>query len=782
MVALEECRLPVRSSSGELIGHIKLTASSDPKSTESAPIIEMEESEAREHGESTIQLMESERYEYEVEAANGRDLRLRSSLSKRRRNLGLVGFPDAGLIETRSYCGTLLLELVEGTVNDNIQASGAVLIDVRSVKVQYRTEYRGMLRRMSDEMAALVVDMRASAKVGFRSTFEDRKDAGWLQIQMELLREVLDSADFAASMQRILSFPHECLSTFIEAVSTDRPIRWTPSAIRQLAIRNPRRGLLEGHPLRTTSGLQSVAEKVLLPLKSRDLDTPENRFIKYALGEFRSFLSVAYEVFNSKKGWGASASLAKRLAASVEDWLGRAMFREVGDMRFAPLGSPVLHRKAGYREVLRWWLRFRTAAELSWEGGEDVFRAGQRDVASLYEYWLFFELLTWFCDKCRGGARPKIEELVDGLDNGSPSLSLKKQIELGPFEGVIEGSNRRLSAKFSYNRRFESSEMREAGGSWTRNMHPDYTLTFWPSELDEKYAEENELLVHIHFDAKYRVESIAGLFGDSKDDGSDPEEESDGNYKRQDLLKMHAYRDAIKRSQGAYILYPGRNNAATRFSGFHELLPGLGAFGVAPNEDGKAQGMDSLSAFLDEAVAHLTNRATAQERLSYHLRSAYRGKVETKSVAEMTWKETDHIAPDARALPPSEHWVLVSAPVSQATFDWTVAHAIFAFDLGDDSTGIDVPPRLSAIRHCMVGVDGEATPHAMLCLTKLGFRLLSGEKLSNELHPSAIGSHTYAVFAVEVDVDLIGLKSLSAAPMSSKFITLSELLILSSAH
>jgi len=44
-------------------------------------------------------------------------------------------------------------------------------------------------------------------------------------------------------------------------------------------------------------------------------------------------------------------------------------------MRFAPLGSPVLQRKAGYREVLRWWLRFRTAAELSWEGGEELFHA-----------------------------------------------------------------------------------------------------------------------------------------------------------------------------------------------------------------------------------------------------------------------------------------------------------------------------------------------------------------------------------------------------------------------
>jgi predicted component of viral defense system (DUF524 family) len=57
----------------------------------------------------------------------------------------------------------------------------------------------------------------------------------------------------------------------------------------------------------------------------------------------------------------------------------------------------VLQRKAGYREVLRWWLRFRTTAELSWEGGEELFYAGQRDVASVYEYWVFFA-------NCSGGS------------------------------------------------------------------------------------------------------------------------------------------------------------------------------------------------------------------------------------------------------------------------------------------------------------------------------------------------------------------------------------------
>jgi predicted component of viral defense system (DUF524 family) len=81
------------------------------------------------------------------------------------------------------------------------------------------------------------------------------------------------------------------------------------------------------------------------------------------------------------------AALSHRLAETaetVEHWLGRKLFCEVGAMRFAPLGSPVLQRKAEYLEVLPWWLMFSVAAELSWEGGEELFYVDQCNVACLY--------------------------------------------------------------------------------------------------------------------------------------------------------------------------------------------------------------------------------------------------------------------------------------------------------------------------------------------------------------------------------------------------------------
>src|SRR4029453_18745659 len=85
------------------------------------------------------------------------------------------------------------------------------------------------------------------------------------------------------------------------------------------------------------------------------------------------------------------------------------------------------------------------------------------------------------------------------------------------------------------------------------------------------------------------------------------------------------YRDAIKRSQGAYVLYPGRRgNSPVTFKGFfHEILPGLGAFAIAPDESGTAQGMQALQEFLDEVLLHLANRTTARERISYHVSEAY---------------------------------------------------------------------------------------------------------------------------------------------------------------
>src|SRR5947207_8850598 len=196
MIVKPSAEIPFRSASGVLVGQVMLTPVRDAIAAAIAPLIQIDPADAQEHGETEIQLRESESYEYEVKASSGGDFRLRCSLAQRRRTIK-SGQPDAGRLDTSCWCGTLLLELVEGTAVQGPPIATA-LLDVRSVKLDYRTEYRGMLRRIAQELADLVADARSSAKVSFRSSFEERRDAGWMQIQIELLREIVESTEFTA--------------------------------------------------------------------------------------------------------------------------------------------------------------------------------------------------------------------------------------------------------------------------------------------------------------------------------------------------------------------------------------------------------------------------------------------------------------------------------------------------------------------------------------------------------------------------------------------------------
>jgi predicted component of viral defense system (DUF524 family) len=715
-----------------VVARVRITPDSNhtgPDAT--APLVRLNPEAATEHGEAEIQLREAGRYEYEVDCGSDpRDLRLRQRSQPRlvRRRTLRGNQADAGRIETGNYCGTLLLEIVEGPGDDEARPSLATaLVEVRSIKLAYRSEYRGMLRSLAEELAALVVDARSSAKLGFHSNFQDRDEAGWFQVQLELLREILEGADFAAALQRILTYPHETLEQELQEIPIDRPFKWTPKAVQRLVTSHVRRALPEGHPLRVGAGLETVASRVLVVRKTPTLDTAENRFLQHALRDFHGFLVRAGQAFDNASGdWAMPAGLARRLALGVEQWLSRSFFREVGPMETAPLGSPVLQRKAGYREVLRWWLRFRTAAELSWEGGEDLFRAGQRNVADLYEYWLFFALLKWFRARfASDGAPLAIEDLLDGLDEGSPNLRLKKQTQLGPFSGAYGTSQRKLNAMFCYNRHFEVTLARHEGGSWTRKMHPDYTLTFWPAGLTPEQAEAQELLVHVHFDAKYRVEDVDRLFGNRDMDDADEEDAANpGNYKRQDLLKMHAYRDAIKRSEGAYVLYPGdqlcrdaqhdpAKSGADRWPhtmwGFHEILPGLGAFALAPDDAGNPQGMDHLERFLDEVLENLCNRAAFRERRASALHEALRQDMALRAEGQqpdlggLLLRDAPELDADNLRLPPAPEMVVIVGWVrGWRHLRWVVRHDRIVLRLTSKRGALPLIKSLAAASHILL--------------------------------------------------------------------------------
>lgn len=588
------------------------------KETDQDSLLELDAKDALDEGEECIQLLEGCGYEYFL-PDNSYELQnseiVRPSRAHRHH----------GRLEPNIYVGRLLL-----TVLQNCAVSDEVAVEVRSVKADYRTEYRTMLEDITGRCVDLL--MSHSSPVTQRFTVDYDTSSRTLYQRFAFVKSIVDSDEFRNAVHRITAMPVTGWKQRIEERDIRRAGRITPSQLHQIATKSDRIELPADHPLRHQN-LSSVPARLTAVSKTDTVDIAENRFVKHALQEFQNFCAmvcdhIEYKRLEKQPVYGEAKALADRLG----QYLSHSVFRELSRLHTLPLNSPVLQRKEGYREILRVWLMFDLAAKLCWNALDDEqYQAGKRDVATLYEYWVFFRLLEVVGSVFSIDSK-ETEKLIQETNDGM-GLQLRQGRHIA-LAGVCTMNGRKLHVKFHYNRTFGRSEY-PLKGSWTQQMRPDYTLSVWPQAFSEDEAEKQELIVHIHFDAKYKVDGLKYLLDETAslpepedfDSLSEEEqnkwleaanqektEQKEGTYKRADLLKMHAYKDAIRRTGGAYIIYPG--SVSRKHHGFHEIIPGLGAFPLSPSNGDS--GEEELRKFIVEVVQNLTNRASQREELSYY--------------------------------------------------------------------------------------------------------------------------------------------------------------------
>ncbi|MDB5384739.1 MAG: hypothetical protein JWM11_385 [Planctomycetaceae bacterium] len=732
-----EAFVPFLDQAGRQLGLLRLVESGTTAHT----ILILTEDEARQAGEESVQLLEGFVYDYALVDAQGPWRVSSSGLVKPnviQRGLGRIDTSvETGLFE-------ILLEN-EFTQEPVARAS----VEIRSHKIDYRTDYRGMLGAIADQCAELLYDVRATAKM--RLTPKSQLDPENLQRRLEFLSATIQSREFFAALHQITSAPHQVLRHAVESTPVGRIRRGGRDISRQLASGSCRQKLPADHPLSirmVAAGIAtpSVPSNVQVAVRFDSLDTPENRFVKYVVETFREFLGRA------RAQLGRSTSLASKrlernigyLAGKLNEVLTQSFFREISAPTCIPLGSPVLQRKAGYRELLLTWLKFELAADLAWQGGSEVYGAGKRDTSALYEYWVFFQLLRLFRDKFELDVSLG-SSLFEVTDAGL-NLKLKVHSPLG-IEGRCVRQSRRLHVRYHYNLTYKQTEDRGTAGSWTRRMRPDFTLSFWPEGFSIEDAEMQELAVHIHFDAKYRVDNIAELFGLADDDMSNEKsEQKRGSYQRGDLLKMHAYRDAIKRSEGAYIIYPGKTTDPTHFQGFHEILPGLGAFSLRPGTDGQGVGLQHLSRFIDDTIAHVCNRATAREQSNYHLFQVYQSGISSNDNKLTSQIPEMDESVGMRAQPPTEQTVLVGWFDDEEHEAWIRRAGLYNFRAGDRSGSIRLAPEIAQADYLLLHTHGNRASSGLYRILKRGPRLFTNQELRKRGYPRE--STTDAIYAV----------------------------------
>jgi predicted component of viral defense system (DUF524 family) len=735
-------------SCGNAIGILRLY----PQTGSDAEILLISEVEARDSGEAQVQLLEGGRYEYEL-------LFLKESDS--RGGIGLfVEFGEHGRMlapsksPTRPHTGILSLGLNTGRLPLCLRADSDVLargvVEIRSRKLTYQDDYRKMLESITEYGIDLLMELRSPSQL--KAVPDPSQSPQTITQRFAFLRSLLGSRTFQDALHRIISHPHQRWGAEETVLNVRRGFRPDGRTIRQLAKSSKRMPLPAGHSL-TIAGIHSIPERVVVLSNTQTLDTPENRFVKFALGSFVAFLGKMRSAVSEK----ADARLITEISGLIgklENAVAAEVFRAASDPEILPLGSPVLQRKEGYREVFQAWLRFDMAARLVWRGGDDVYGAGQRDVAALYEYWVFFQLLEIVC-KAFDFKRPPADQFIQETSDGF-GLKLKSGTQMD-FYWIAPNGSRKLKVRYSYNRSFSHKLDGGVEGSWTERMRPDYTLSIWPADFSPEQAEAQELMSHIHFDAKYRIENIQQLFGVSDEELTqagqeidaelevEKREQEDGRYKRADLLKMHAYRDAIRRTHGAYVIYPGTKSR--RWEGFHEILPGIGAFPLRPEG-----GATELEEFLKKIAVHACYRASARERHSYHTYQVYRAEEPATpylaNLLHRVWPEQDG---ETRARPPAEVNVLVGFCKGADHLNWIQNQKRYNVRTGSGAGSLRLSPEVSSAKYLLLH-EAVSKTCGLYRITGDGPLIFSKDDLLNQGYPTLPSQDFYLVFDIEVAI------------------------------
>lgn len=686
------------------------------------------EENAAENNEARYQLVEGCYYDYQLSDSGyvlgdiGENI---VQQHKRTANLGTFA-PNI-------FVGTLSIPLLDRNTSEELCK---IELEVQSVKSGYRNDYRDMLELITEKCTDLL--LQANSPVSQHFEIDYTKDSQTLYQKFAFIKSVIGTDEFAEAIHRIVTAPVTKWTETTQEKDIRNARRFSNANIKEILKGGKRTKIPETHYLRSY-GIDTLPERITTIRKTDSVDTPENRFIKHAL---ENFLKFCTDITNKAKEFGHKNMEAESalMIRDLESQLHHTVFKYISRPTTLKLNSPVLQRKEGYREVLRVWLMFDLAAKLIWKGGDDIYSGGKKDIATLYEYWLFFKLLDLF----QSIFNIESNDISDLIKETSDGLNLQiKQGKITALRGVYDSGSRKLNIRFNYNRPFSGKKTYPDAGSWTTTLRPDYTLSFWPYGISEAEAEKQELIVHVHFDAKYKIANLTDFLEQNTENDLDEEkaENRKGIYKNADLLKMHAYKDAIRRTGGAYVLYPGDKSINQK--GFHEIIPGLGAFPVKPSKTDS--GIGELKAFILKIIDHFLNRSSQREKIAYRTFDIYRNPPPSGNVVKDPLPEQYNAN---RGLIPDDTFVLVGYYKSIEHLNWIKKRKLYNFRMDYVKGALTLTNEAVSSRYLLLHTSGNEHSAELWRIVGDGFRVTDKDTLKRLKYPSPT-QRNYMVVKIE---------------------------------
>jgi hypothetical protein len=262
-------------------------------------------------------------------------------------------------------------------------------------------------------------------------------------------------------------------------------------------------------------------------------DTPENRFVKYFLNlliEWSQRVLDTSMLNNNRDGEAEFIEFLNELEFIATN----PLWDEVGEMTLFPYSSRILLKGDGYRDLLQLYREFTAYIPFFSELQRAI---DNKDIATLYEYWVFFRLVE------------KLGEI----------LSLKRSKIYVNLTGELSDKGN-VYAEFENGwRLYYNRKLTPKRWSYTVSLRPDFSL--FNGNPDSLNSEVELIGV---FDAKFKLD-IVGLNSEDIEEfdeyGADFERTA--NYetwaKLEDIYKMHTYKDALG-CKFAVAIYPGINS------------------------------------------------------------------------------------------------------------------------------------------------------------------------------------------------------------------------------
>lgn len=393
------------------------------------------------------------------------------------------------------------------------------------------SQFDAMLRELTEVAAALPFSRRAGSGLPYERVHLPERPVpyhAFIYLRYALSENAPLHDRFDLALREVVSKPHRRLVAAKRLVPIERA--------RTVGTRGLLRALTspwEWHELSDDNGSTVAAalhgrvpQRIEEEHRHQSVDTAENRFV-------RAVLELGHGIIEETKRQVASWSqLAARqrvlqdcgqMLRVLDPLRAHALWREVGPMVQFPGSSTVLQRRYGYREVLRHFVRLRLVSRIPLADAAVDDLLAMKDVATLYELWCFFAVVR------------AIERVLGRASEADPPEIADGQLS-APWGFRVAW---RDGTEVLYNARFARASSRRAT---SLPLRPDVCL---------RVADGPNRGLHL-FDAKFRLQILQGMDADDDDTST---------FKREDLYKMHTYRDAIPEASSVWIMYPGTDGA-----------------------------------------------------------------------------------------------------------------------------------------------------------------------------------------------------------------------------